>query len=139
MNNKIAIAGFLALTIFVLGAAGCAKPATFESLQKIELAKHLTDSNVKMYGAFWCGHCDDQKKLFEKEAFEFVNYIECSTPDGTAQLEVCIVEDIKAYPTWEFADGTREAKVFSLKELAEKTGFDMEAEPTQPENGAIVE
>ena len=127
MNNKIAIAGFLVLTMFVLGAAGCTTTsAAFSAEQKIALAKHLTDSGVKEYGAFWCSYCDDQKKLFGEEAFQYINYIECSTPDGSAQLDVCIVENIKAYPTWEFADGERETKVFSLKELAEKTGFNME-------------
>lgn len=127
MNNRTLAIGFLAITIFVLGAAGCTTtPATFDTAQKISLAKHLTDSGVKLYGAFWCGHCEDQKKLFGEVAFEYINYIECSTPDGSAQTEVCIVEEIKAYPTWEFADGERVSKVFSLKELAEKTDFNME-------------
>lgn len=27
----------------------------------VKLAKHLADSGAKMYGAFWCSHCYDQK------------------------------------------------------------------------------
>ena len=126
-KSRYLIFGLLVVSVFVLGAAGCATtPATFDTAQKISLAKHLTDSGVKLYGAFWCSHCDDQKQLFGEVAFEYIDYNECSTPDGLAQTEVCIVEEIKAYPTWEFADKERVSKVFSLKELAEKTGFNME-------------
>ena len=127
MNNKALAIGFLAITIFVLGAAGCAKPATFDAEQKVALAKHLTDSGVKLYGAFWCGHCEDQKKLFGEEVFQYINYIECSTPDGTAQTEICIADNVTSYPTWEFADGVRISDVLSLKELAERSGFETEA------------
>lgn len=27
----------------------------------VKLAKHLTAAGAKMYGAFWCSHCYDQK------------------------------------------------------------------------------
>ncbi|RLC37864.1 hypothetical protein DRH29_00405 [candidate division Kazan bacterium] len=123
MNNKILAVGFLMITIFLLSAASCSKPAGFDTEQKVALAKHLTDSGIKLYGAFWCGHCGDQKNLFGEEAFQYIDYTECSTPDGTAQTEVCIEEGITSYPTWEFANGERIFGVYPLKELAEKSGF----------------
>ena len=36
---------------------------------EIALAKHLSKTGAKMYGAFWCGHCANQKEVFGKEAF----------------------------------------------------------------------
>lgn len=42
--------------------------ATTSSPANIELAKHLTAVNAKMYGAFWCVHCHEQKELFGQEA-----------------------------------------------------------------------
>jgi glutaredoxin len=82
-------------------------------------AQCLTDAGVKFYGAYWCPHCADQKALFEKSAK--LPYIECSTPDGKGQLQVCIDEKIQGYPTWKFADGSVVDKVMQLEELAEKT------------------
>jgi thiol-disulfide isomerase/thioredoxin len=82
-------------------------------------AECLANAGAKFYGAFWCPHCADQKALFDKSAK--LPYVECSTPDGKAQLQACIDEDIKGYPTWKFADGTVVDKVMQLSELAEKT------------------
>lgn len=81
-------------------------------------AQCLADAGVKFYGAYWCPNCQDQKRMFENSAK--LPYIECSTPNGQAQLPVCIDAGIKAYPTWEFSDGTRLEGVRQLSELAEK-------------------
>jgi thiol-disulfide isomerase/thioredoxin len=71
-----------------------------------EFAQCLKDNGVKFYGAFWCPHCQAQKKLFKKSAKK-LPYIECSTANGSSQLPVCTDVGIQSYPTWEFADGTR--------------------------------
>lgn len=47
----------------------------------VELAKKLSASGVKMFGAFWCTHCYDQKQLFGKQAMEYFPYVECY-PEG---------------------------------------------------------
>ena len=43
------------------------------------LAAHLRASGAKMYGAFWCSHCADQKEEFGSGAD--IPYVECF-PDG---------------------------------------------------------
>src|SRR6266700_8112952 len=40
-------------------------------------AQCLKDRGAKMYGAWWCPHCADQKEMFGF-AFQYVNYVECS-------------------------------------------------------------
>ena len=86
-----------------------------------EFAKCLTEKGVKFYGAFWCSHCNAQKALFGN-SMKYVNYIECSTPDGQGQLQVCSNAEITGYPTWEFADGSRANGELSFATLASKTG-----------------
>ena len=48
----------------------------------------LKDKGAVFYGAFWCSHCQDQKKLFGSSA-KLLPYVECSTLDASAQLQVC--------------------------------------------------
>ena len=82
-------------------------------------AQCLTDSGAKFYGAYWCPHCQSQKRMFENS--KKLPYIECSTPDGNSQLPVCNDADVTTYPTWIFADGSRLEGERSLSELGEKT------------------
>ncbi|HLC36714.1 MAG TPA: hypothetical protein VJK05_03870 [archaeon] len=86
-----------------------------------EFAECLTEKGAKMYGAFWCPHCADQKESFG-ESWSKVNYIECSSPDGKSQLPSCAEANIKGYPTWEFADGSRMEGFIPLQDLSQKTG-----------------
>lgn len=81
----------------------------------------LKEKGVTFYGAFWCSHCQNQKKLFGKSE-KLLPYIECSTADGRDQLQICKDKKIGGYPTWEFADGSREDGELSLEKLSEKTG-----------------
>jgi len=89
---------------------------------EIALAKHLSQSGAKFYGAFWCPHCQKQKAAFGKEAMQFVPYIECSPPDRNGQTAVCQVAKIEGYPTWEI-NGQRSTGEKSLTELADLTGY----------------
>jgi hypothetical protein len=86
-------------------------------------ARCLTQRGVKMYGAWWCTHCQEQKELFGA-SFEYAPYVECGIKGdlhGTAQ--VCKDQDIKHYPTWQFPPmGERVERVFPLQELADRTG-----------------
>ena len=81
------------------------------------LGQCLTDKSIKMYGAYWCPHCQEQKQLFGK-GWENVTYVECSLPGGKGQTEYCTQQGIESYPTWEFADGTRINGKLSLEELS---------------------
>ena len=84
-----------------------------------EFATCLKDSGAKFYGAFWCPHCLEQKRMFNG-AHDELPYVECSTTDHN-QTQECTDLGIESYPTWEFADGERVEGVMSLEMLAEKT------------------
>ncbi len=84
-------------------------------------ASCIKDSGTTYYGAFWCPNCKNQEALFGRSA-KLLPRVECSTPDGKGQLKICQDADIKGYPTWEFANGTRESGTQSLERLSEATG-----------------
>lgn len=86
------------------------------------LAMCLKEKGVTFYGAFWCPHCQEQKKLFGTKSTKLLPYVECSTPDGQGQTQVCKDAGITSYPTWQFADGTRDVEVLTPAILAKKTG-----------------
>ncbi len=86
----------------------------------------LADKGAVFYGAFWCPHCQNQKKMFGKSA-KVLPYVECSTADATAQTQACIDKKISGYPTWEFADGSRLNGEISMAKLAEKTSCPLPA------------
>lgn len=92
----------------------------------------LAESGTKFYGAFWCPHCQAQKKLFGTSA-KNLPYIECSTPDGKDRRQECVDAEIASYPTWEFADGSRIAGETSLETLSEKTSCPL------PEEGVEID
>lgn len=89
-------------------------------------AQCIEKSGAKFYGAYWCPHCQNQKQLFGKSA-EFLPYVECSTPDGKGQLDVCKQAGITGYPTWVFPNGSKVSGEQTLEELAEKTGCELPA------------
>ncbi|KAL0396927.1 UNVERIFIED_CONTAM: Thiol-disulfide oxidoreductase LTO1 [Sesamum calycinum] len=94
------------------------KIASKSSPLAISLAKHLRAIGAKLYGAFWCSHCQDQKepknsdaprlfnirstwrqsmfiylKIFGREAAKLLDYVECF-PDGvskgTKMAQACV-------------------------------------------------
>ncbi len=87
----------------------------------------LKDKGVIFYGAFWCPHCQATKKMFGASA-KLLPYVECSTPDGNNQTQICIEKGIKQYPTWKFPDGSELTGERTLAELAEKTSCELPAE-----------
>lgn len=109
--------GLLVLIPIVIFAVVSVKPV--KPGQYDQLATCLTQKGVKMYGAYWCVHCQAQKKAFGT-SFAKINYIECSLPGGTGQTEACIQAKIESYPTWEFGDGERITGEIKLDQLAVK-------------------
>ena len=89
-----------------------------------DFAKCTNEAGAKMYGAFWCSACAEQKSRFGK-SFSEVNYVECSNPDRS-QNDACNVAGIKSYPTWEFADGSKIQGVVSLQQLSNITGCSLD-------------
>lgn len=83
-----------------------------------DFARCLTSRKAVMYGAYWCPHCQNQKKLFGP-SFGLVTYVECAAASG--QAPACEEAGIKSYPTWVFDSGKQELGQLSLKELSDKT------------------
>lgn len=98
---------------------------------EIQLAKHLTATGAKMYGAYWCPHCCEQKQLFGKEAIKDLTYVECAEGGANAQPEVCkqALEDASkqtgeppGFPTW-FVNGKYYSGRQLLPDLAKNSGY----------------
>lgn len=87
-------------------------------------AQCLTDKGAVMYGAYWCPHCAEQKRMFGS-SFEHVEYVECATGGPRnipAQPGLCKEKEIASYPTWIFADGGRMTGTQQLSALAARAG-----------------
>lgn len=84
----------------------------------------LNQKGIKMYGASWCQHCQEQKKLFDSSQ-KYLDYVECSTPDGKIQTEICKDSKITSYPTWELSNGTRFVGSQSFEKLSEISGCNL--------------
>ena len=89
------------------------------------LAERLADSGALFYGASWCPHCQQQKALFGASQ-DRLPYVECS-PGGPrgAVASSCLSAGVQTYPTWIFSDGSRQTAVMSLRELAERVGYQL--------------
>ncbi|TYQ25497.1 vitamin K epoxide reductase family protein [Pseudanabaena sp. UWO310] len=88
------------------------------------LAQHLTATNAKMYGAYWCPHCKDQKEKFG-DAKKLIPYVECAPnpPNGAkSEAELCKQKGIEGYPTWEI-QGKMLSGERTLEELANASGY----------------
>lgn len=107
----------IGIVILMQMVAGGAKTTT----KYDAFAQCLEEKGAKFYGAFWCPHCQDQKRMFGGSA-KLLPYQECSTADGKSQNATCREAGIGSYPTWEFADGSRQGGVMSIDALSEKTG-----------------
>ena len=86
------------------------------------LAEHLKQKGAQFYGASWCPHCQDQKRIFGSSAHR-LPYVECSPGGRNApQAAICAAQRIATYPTW-VINGRWFTEVMSLKQLADATGF----------------
>jgi hypothetical protein len=119
--KKWLIIVFVAIVVFIVGIIYMTANA---GSRFGEFAKCTNDAGAKMYGAFWCSACSEQKSRFGN-SFEHVNYLECSTPERN-QNQFCNNAGITNYPTWEFADGSRIQGVVSLQDLSQQTGCSLD-------------
>lgn len=105
-------------------AAGIAGPPVTQPSgpAEIGLAEHLQRIGAKMYGAYWCPHCHDQKQLFGQAAAAKLTYIECDRAGQNAQPERCQAAGITGYPTWEIK-GELFSGTQSLTELAKLSDY----------------
>lgn len=106
----------LGLIVFVIVSPG--KAGKLDAF-----AQCVKDKGATFYGAFWCPHCQAQKARFGKSA-QYLPYVECSTPDGQNQIQVCKDAGITTYPTWQFGESTTTRVIgeMELVDLASTTG-----------------
>ena len=84
-------------------------------------AQCLGTKGVKMYGAYWCPHCDEQKEKFGS-SFKYAPYVECGIKGSRSIAQACTDANIKHFPTWVFADGVRVEGAHELDFLGQATG-----------------
>jgi len=89
---------------------------TQSSDRSIAVAKALQAKGAKMYGAYWCSHCFDQKQLLGREAMRYVDYVECAKDGENSQTKTCKAQQVPGYPTWQVG-GELYAGQMSLAEL----------------------
>ncbi len=88
------------------------------------LAEHLADEGVLFYGASWCPHCQEQKRLFGNSATR-LPYIECSPAGQNApQAPSCNNAGVSTYPTWVINGRAIVGQVMTLAQLARMTEFE---------------
>jgi len=112
---------FVVAVILLVGALGFFMNRSTPKVASLDgFAQCLKQSGAEFYGAFWCPHCQDQKKEFGSSV-KYLPYVECSNPDNT-QTQICKDKKIEGYPTWIFKDGSQLSGKQELKTLADKTG-----------------
>lgn len=102
---------------------GGAAIATTSTPSSIALAKHLKSTGAKMYGAYWCSHCHDQKSLFGSAALSELPYIECDAKGKNAHPDQCKAAEVNSYPTW-IVNGQTISGTQELADLAAASGYE---------------
>ncbi|TVQ42645.1 MAG: hypothetical protein EA365_14735 [Gloeocapsa sp. DLM2.Bin57] len=98
-------------------------PVTTESTTaEISLAEHLKSIDAKVFIAYTCPHCHEQKQLFGKEATSILNSIECHPNGENAQPQLCENAGIRGVPTWEI-NGELYPGLQPLERLAQLSGY----------------
>lgn len=121
MNRKLIIAAIVFVVLFGAGIFFLSGKGSSTVSNKLDsFAQCLKDKGIIFYGAFWCPHCQNTKAEFGSSA-KLLPYVECSTPDGQGQLDVCKQKGIVSYPTWTFPDGSKLEGEVSLTDLAKKS------------------
>jgi len=116
----VAAALIVVLHLNYTGVLG--EPPAVEDPSARAVAIHLATIGAKMYGAYWCPHCQDQKRLFGASASR-LPYIECSSGGpGSPQTAACRDAQIKTYPTW-VINGIKTEEVMTVQQLATASGF----------------
>ena len=121
--GRAALATVVILVLHANYVAPQAEPAGPEDPMIRALAEHLTEEGVLFYGASWCPHCQEQKRLFGASASR-LPYIECSLGGpNSPQSAACRTAGVQSYPTWVINGRATVGQVLSLAQLADASGF----------------
>jgi len=80
----------------------------------------IADSGTVFYGAFWCPHCQEQKKNFG-DSKDLLPYVECDAGGVNPDPAACTAKGVTQYPTWVFPDGTRKTGLQTFEDLSAAT------------------
>lgn len=120
--NKLLV---ITISLLVVGAAGAF--VMFRQPQKATaldgFAQCLSEKGAVMYGAYWCPHCQNEKRAFG-DAFKYITYVEC-----TEDPKACTDAGVKGYPTWKFPDGTKLEGEQGITKLSKATGCALPESP----------
>jgi len=105
----------------LIGGIGYVKVVQPAMANHDELAKCLSANGAVMYGAYWCPHCQTQKKMFGKSV-KFMPYVECAQRGKNELTQVCQDEGIESFPTWKFKSGEEQTGTIPLDRLAALSG-----------------
>jgi uncharacterized membrane protein len=81
------------------------------------LSQRLRAADARMFGAYWCSHCFDQKQALGIEALARLPYVECARDGANTQAQLCRQLDVPGYPTWQIG-GRLYAGEKSIEDLA---------------------
>jgi hypothetical protein len=98
----------------------CAFVMVAERLPAADLngfASCLSRAGATYYFAAWCPHCARQNQMFG-DALHNLRTVDCTRG----------CDDVRSFPTWKFADGSRIGGVASFDQLASRTGCRLGAE-----------
>ena len=102
MQKQTKFIVFIIAVIVIIGGIGLYFGLKPEKPGPLDVfAQSLKEKGATFYGAFWCTHCQAQKAEFGSSK-KYLPYVECSTPDGLNQTQICIDNKIEGYPTWTF-------------------------------------
>lgn len=117
----------IGLLIGAVLLAGCSS----NKVNYNEFAKCLAANDVVFYGAFWCPHCARVKKAFGKDAWQYVNYVECDPRGENGQPELCQSKGIDGYMTAIHNDSKNKDEWLvgepSMYELSKMSGCELPA------------
>jgi len=74
---------------------------THSSERALKLALDLESLDARMFGAYWCSHCYEQKQKLGYEAMGRLPYVECSKEGLNSKRDLCQEREVPGYPTWE--------------------------------------
>jgi glutaredoxin len=86
-----------------LAAPAVLEPPAVEqpsSERALALAAALKAKQATLYGAYWCGFCNQERQALGQEASAMVNYVECDPRGKNAEPLKCADAGVSAYPTW---------------------------------------
>ncbi len=123
MKKGIIIGSIVIFFIIVITAFRSSQPGQYD-----EFAQCLAESGVKMYGAWWCSHCQDQKKTFGNswKVFEKAGgYVECSPGGSRSFSQFCMDQGIDGTPTWRFPNSSEVSGKTDLYTISQKSNCEL--------------